>query len=388
MNKRLPAAIGFFVLLSVAAQACAPGPVVIEQPRAGPEVVKPEVRAGSAWEQDWEQTLSAARKEGVVTFYTNYAANWRQAFSEALARKYSIRMETVIARTQENTARVIQEKRAGLGIADVMAISQSYVGPLRREGILRPLEEILALPEVVDPKAWWLGGVTWVEPEEKNVLAFRGSVSAPLVINTEMVKAGEVKSWNDLLDPKWKGKIVLNDPTLSGAGQVILMVLAHSMKDWDYVRALFRQEPQLQRDNRLMVEWVARGRYPILVGPRKEEAFQFMQLGAPVNYLVPSEGAHVDVGDGSLGMMKNSPHPNAAKVLVNFFLSREGQTIFQTNLGNQTMRVDVSDEGLAPGTARQPGVKYFVPDLDEGFTTKRPDMAAELGRMVEAYLRK
>ncbi|MBI4333903.1 MAG: extracellular solute-binding protein [Chloroflexi bacterium] len=371
-------------LLSVVNLACGSRPEV--QPPAVTQKEGAATTAKAIWEREWEQTLKAAREEGKVSFYSGYNQNFRVAFAEALAKKYSITMDPVIGSTEDITSRLLTENRAGIYYADVTSLSTTTM--IRYpEGILQPLDRLLILPEVTDPKAWWGGQLTWLDPDKKTMLAWRDTVTPSIVINTEMVKPEEIKSWNDVLNPKLKGKILVQDPTTGGGGQRVMGMLIYKIMNKDFVQALVKQEPELQKDNRLLVEWVARGKYPILLGPRKEEVFQFLQAGAPIAYITPSEGTYTSVGDGAVAMPRSSTHPNAVKVFLNFFLSSEGQTIAAQTMGQHSLRVDVPTSFLDPATVRQPGVRY-ISTLEKEYRDRETALAEEVSTIFRGYLKK
>ncbi|MBI4333335.1 MAG: extracellular solute-binding protein [Chloroflexi bacterium] len=388
MSTMLKIATSFLLLLAMV--ACARGPTPAGQVTTTPAAARPESGARPAWELDWERTLVAARNEGRVTMYTTQGAEFRTALGEAMARKFSVTLDSLTGRSEEIAERINREQKIQAYNADVLiAISTTNFGAYHDSGVLQSLEKVVVLPEVLGPKAWWWGEVKWLDldPGEKTVFAFRDAVSPPMLVNTNLVKPGELKSWNDLLDPKWKGKILLSDPTTGGAGGQTMSTLAFGIKDWDFVRAFLKQEPTIVRDDRLVTEWVAQGKFPILIGPMKGVVYQFQQAGAPIDYFTPSEGTYSSVGAGTVALVKGSPHPNAAKVFINFLLSREGQTIAAETSGYQSARVDVPTDRLDPVTLRQPGIKYFA-TIDRGYRQKESEVRREVVRLFQEYMKK
>ncbi|MBI4333924.1 MAG: extracellular solute-binding protein [Chloroflexi bacterium] len=389
MKRSLPGMISLALALLFTALACAPGRESAAPPAAAPGTAERPGATKPAWEQEWDRVLAAGKQEGRVSMYTTQGAEFRTAVAAVMAKKYSIELESLTGRTDEISERVMREQRSKVYNADVLiAISTSNFDLYKREALLQPLEQALILPDVADPKTWYRNQLTWldVEPGEKTVLGYRESVAPPMVINTQLVKPGELKSWDDLLNPKWKGKILLQDPTGGGGGQLQMIMLVYGIKNWDFVKALVKQEPELHRDNRLMAEWVARGKFPIVIGPQKAEVFQFMKAGAPLEYLTPSEGTYSSVGAGTVALVKNSQHPNAARVLINFLLTKEGQTIAAETSGNQSLRLDVPVDSLDTDTVRQPGIKY-ISNTDKGFREKESEIKAEVVRIFQAYLK-
>ncbi|MBI4331585.1 MAG: extracellular solute-binding protein [Chloroflexi bacterium] len=375
-----------FALTMVLGQACVP-----QSPAQTPPVaaVTAAPAAKAAWETEWEATLATAKKEGQVNIYSGYGPEWRDAFAEVMARRYSIVLDSFSAKTDEVIERVMTEQRYKTYNADLLPVISlnTFLGSVKPADILQPLDRALILPEVTDPKAWWRGRLTWFDPDRKTVLVIREFVSPPMVVNTDMVKPGQLETWEDLLNPNWKGKIVLSDPTTTGGGRSLMIMLAYGMRDWDYIRALVKQEPILSRDNRQMVEWVAKAKYPVAIGASKETVTQFQMAGSPIKYVSPPGVGYLSIGSGTITQPKNAPHPNAAKVFINFFLSKEGQTLSSKLTGYQSARADVPTDFLDPATVRQPGVKY-VSELDEGYPEKLPELTKGVQDIFRAYASK
>ncbi|MBI4331893.1 MAG: extracellular solute-binding protein [Chloroflexi bacterium] len=363
MRNSINVAIVGLLLFAVSLQGCGSQPELTRTPAAGPKEGTPALSTKPAWEKEWEDTLGAARKEGEVTVYTTYGPAWRVAMSELMSKEYGIVFNVLYGRSDELMERIWREQRNKLYQVDaVQAISSKrYIAEGEQLAtILQPLEQMLVLPEVLDPKAWVVGKIPWADPVTKNMLFWRDALAVPLMVNTDMVGPQEIKVWDDLLNPKWKGKIILSDPTIGGNANSVMTMLAWSIKGWDFVNRLLQQEPIVLRDYRLMAEWVARAKYPIMIGPRQEEVQEFIGLGAPVKYVNFQDGIITTYGAGTIAVVKGSPHPAAAKIFLNFLLSKEGQTLTAKLGGYPSARVDVPNaDFLDPATLRQPGMKAF-----------------------------
>ncbi|MBI4330951.1 MAG: extracellular solute-binding protein [Chloroflexi bacterium] len=361
--------------------ACGPTPAATETA----PTAKPLTQAATpvtAWQEDWERTLAAARQEGKVAVFTQYPGEWRVAFAQEMSKRYGITLEAVVGVGTELSARVMREQANKVHYASVLyGGNRDFAKTYQPAGLLQSLEKVLILPEVTDPKVWWRGQLAWLDADTKTYLNYRESVSAHLLINTDLVKPEELKSWRDLLAPKWKTRILLDDPTVSGGGQGQMSMLAHSIMDWDYVQRLAEQQPAITRDRRMMVEWISRGRYPVGIGIQKTTATEFIDAGAPISFHIPSEGAYLGVGSGFITLLKTSPHPNAAKVFINFFLSKEGQALSSRLTGFQSSRTDVLADHILPVLRREPGRKYISElDIDPDVTDKTRDRVVEIFR--------
>ncbi|MBI4330138.1 MAG: extracellular solute-binding protein [Chloroflexi bacterium] len=314
----------------------------------------------AAWELQWDTTVAEARKEGKLLFLGSIGGAFKDiGLDRYLHEKFGITMDIMAGGASELIPKMESERRAGLYLEDVFLLSPgTMVNSLKPAGLTQSLDQILFLPEVLDPRAWYKGELPWVDKEhhQLNLLAMPiGGVA----INTELVKPEEIKSYRDLLSPKWKGKMVLVDPTQSGGGLVWFTAMAEGIMDLNYLRELARQEPVISRNDRLMVEWVARGRYPVLLGIRTDLVAEMQRAGAPIQFMSLADGAYVSTSSGGLTVLKNPSHPNASKLFANWILTKEGGTWVSKAFGGQSTRVDVPTDAVDPKQLRQPGVKYI-----------------------------
>ncbi|MBI4330147.1 MAG: extracellular solute-binding protein [Chloroflexi bacterium] len=357
-------ATAVFLVLLPGLGACSPG--APPAPAGTPAAPAAPVAVKAAWEQDWEQTLKAAKAEGTVFVYTGFGADFRTALSKAMKDKYDITTEFVSGRSAEIVERIMAEQRNQAYLADVVIIGSSQhqmtLWPAKADDSLK---SVLLLPEVVDPKVWWEGRVPFVDREAMTVVQMYAYVQPPFAINTTMIKPDDLKSYKDLA--KFKDKFVMDDPTLgSGPGIQQLALMGQYLTGWEYLEQLPKLGPILLRDRTQQLQWLGLGRYPILMGPEPDTTSAFKKTGAPVALVTPSEGASVTPGFGTVAQIRKAPHPNAAKVFINFLLTREGQLIASKSTMSQSARVDVPTDHLDPDVVRKPGVKY-VSATDQEF---------------------
>ncbi|MBI4334936.1 MAG: extracellular solute-binding protein [Chloroflexi bacterium] len=355
-------------LLLVAA-ACAPrevpGPAVAPTPAATSAGPAPSIQGKDTWQVEWDKLREAAKREGTVVIYSNIGPNVRQALSEAVKQNFGIGIEFISGRPAEFGPRILAERRAGLYTGDLL-IGGAGTGldVLKPAGVLAPLDPVIFLPEALDPKAWYAGRLLWIDTDHY-ILSFIASPQAPILINTDMVKPDEVKSYRDLLNPKWKGKMVMNDPSVGGAGNGFFSAVAEGLMDLNYLRELAKQEILITKDERLMAEWVARGKYPLALAVSADNTTEFIVAGAPVDLVTPAEGTYVSASTGSVLLLDKPPHPNAARLMINWLLTREGGAVMAKGMGAQSARVDVPTDFLFPTRVRKPGVKYIATDYQE-----------------------
>jgi len=321
--------------------------------------------AGGDWEKKWVQLQADAKKEGRVVIGSSAGPNVREAIKKPLKDKYGIEVEFVTARPGEVFKRLSAERRADLYTIDVMLAGTGTIQKsFKPNGYLEPLDSVIILPEVLNGKNWIKGEVHWVDKEHYQ-LAFLYMYQGIICINTKMVKPNEITSMRNLLDPKWKGKIVFNDPSTRGMGNGTFYAIAESIMDLDYLKQLAKQDLIIERNQRLQVEWVARGKYPILLGSRPEVVTEFKQAGAPMGFIIPKEGSFADCGPGGISQLTKAPHPNASRFFINWLLSKEGQTVVSKAFGGQSGRLDVPADHIDPALVIKPGAKVFDTTLVE-----------------------
>jgi iron(III) transport system substrate-binding protein len=296
--------------------------------------------------QDWAKVVEAAQKEGKVTASVPATAEMRKQVEENFKRKFGIEVEVFTARGSAAVRRMADEFKAGVRHFDVhIGGSNSAVSGLLDEGVLDPVEPWLVLPEVKDPKYWW-GGHMWVDRAKRYIYPFQAYITESLWCNTDLVKAGEIRSYDDFLNPKWKGKIGFLDPRSPGAGDSNWSFI-WSVRGEDYLKKLVAQDLFLGRDQRVLAESLAKGRVALMIGLTYYSYAPFIKAGLPVKALpTMKEGTFGTAGSGNLTIIKTPAHPNATKVFVNWLLSREGQEVVPRALGQATRRLDVDTKWL------------------------------------------
>lgn len=376
------ALLGLMLVFSACAPQAAP-PAVAPPAPAAAAASQPKVTSGApreAWQEEWENILARSPREGKVVIYSTAGSTARVALSNAFSSKYGITLEFVMGKSEEINERMLRERSAGLYLVDVLLAGNSpTLNQLKPAKVLEPLEPVLILSEVRQEGNWWGGKLPWVD-KERTMLSSLAYPTPAYAINTTMVKAEELPSWRSLLEPRWKGKISINDPTVGGAGLAWFSVVGEKLMSYDYMRELAKQEPVIIRDWRLQVEWLAHGKYPIAIAPKSDPITEFMQAGAPVKFVMPKEGTGLTTGSGGLSLIKNAPHPNAARLFINWLLSKEGLTAFTRSQLAESARLDVPTDFLPSEKKREPVVNYFPRETEE-FLSRQPEhikMAKEI----------
>lgn len=301
------------------------------------------------WEDAWGRAVALVRKEKNLTIFTGIDPHTRIDIGKAFKEKFGVEIEWIVGRGGEIGARIVRERRAGIFTGGIyIGGGTTALTVLKPEGVLSRLEPLFLLPEVKDASKWWGGKHPFADKDGTN-LSFLIYPNASISRNTNLVKPDDIKSYYDILNPRWKGKISFEDPTFSGSSNRWARITGDFMPQlgWDYQRQLARQEPMISRDQRLLAEWLAQGKYAILLGP-DTQVREMMKIGAPMAFVLPVEGTYLSAGFGTIAAFNNPPHPNASMVFTNWLLSREGQEIAAVSQGKQSSRIDVRTDFLDP----------------------------------------
>lgn len=254
---------------------------------------------------------------------------------------------------------------------------------------LVPMQPFLVGPSTQDPSKWWNGKIEYSDKTDKYNLVFGGRVQVAFVYNPKLVPKGTIRSWKDLLNPKWKSKIGMRDPRRAGAalGWVTYWYVKKDLGlGKEFVREFFsNQDVFISNDERQLLDFIARERFPLAIGPSGVLAFEYHTKGLPVDLFGSAdllEGGVLSASNGTLGIARKAPHPNATKVYINYLLSREGQTAWSRASGLTSRRLDVPRDHLPPALVPKNGVKYLE-DYKENFVVLRNEVVTFLKSILQ-----
>ncbi len=296
-------------------------------------------RAASA--PEWDKLVDAARKEGKITLSLPASAELKKQIEERFKKRFGIEVEVFTARGAAGVRRMADEFKAGVRHFDLhIGGSSSIISGMHDEGIIDAIDPWLVLPEVRDPKQWW-GGHLWVDSAKRFIYMFQAYLPESIWYNSDLVKPNELRSLDDFLNPKWKGKIGFLDPRTPGGGDSNWSYM-WQVKGDEYLKSLAAQDLLIGRDQRVLSESLAKGRVAVLIGNTYYSFQPFVKAGLPVKPLPTlKEGTFGTGGSGNLAIIKTPAHPNSTKVFVNWLLSREGQEVFSHGLAQASRRLDV-----------------------------------------------
>lgn len=343
------------------------------------------VFAAAPGQEEWERVLQAAKKEGKVAIIGPTGADRRDALTIAFEKKYGIGIEYHGDSGAGILPRLSAERKADRYLWDVV-ITGTTAGleTLIPARVLDPLEANLILPEVRDLKLWRNGALEFLDPG-RQLLVMTPYQRGTLFVNSILANPKEFKSYKDLLDPKWKGKIVADDPRKSGPGQATFtFFFLHPELGAKFIRALGGQGLTLLKDYAQEVNMLGQGRFPVGVGLSDSLAEQRAKQGVPVEIVdirQLKEGSDTSPASGGLSIFNRAPHPNAAKVYINWLLSKEGQTIYARATGYISNRLDVPTDHAAPWRVPQPGsIKTYTQEAIDKKDDLFPILTEVFGR--------
>jgi len=330
--------------------------------------------ARSDWNSDWNKTVKAAKKEGRLVIYGGEEITHLEILKVFMKKYPGIKVVTGSGRGSTLGPRILAERRAKKYLVDLFS-----GGPgtpyrvLYRGKALDPINPTFILPEVKDTSKWYGGKHHYADPKDAYLFIFEGSISggASIYYNTKVVNPKEFKSYFDILNPKWKGKISFYNPTASGGGlNSVISLYSNPKLGPKFIRRLFGEmDVTIFRSRRQGPDWLATGKYPLCFSCR--DMRRAMRQGLPIDQIPPEslkEMEPVIGGGGSsvIVLINKAPHPNAAKLFINWYLSREGQMTWQRVMNtivieaSDSMRIDIPKDNVMMASKRLEGVKYRV----------------------------
>jgi iron(III) transport system substrate-binding protein len=325
--------------------------------------------AEEPWQKEWAKTLDAARHEGVVFVSGPPGPLQRQAFVTGWQKAFpDIKIEYTAVRGTQILPNVVRERQSGLYNWDIIiASTDPTVFILPPINALAPLRDALIDPDVFDDKKWNGGfGEGFVDSAQKYFYSPMGLAAMNLgYVNRECVSDEAFNKSEDLKKPEFKGKVVTYDPLQPGIGSRNIWRLSVD-KGMDWLKDLFQNHGVVfSRDYRQETEWLVGCRMPIALGIPQDPISQMQTQGIGKKLQVLSGPAFFgDHGNGwaggneNLGIYNNAPHPNAAKLFVNWYLSQEGQQLYATLNSSNSRRLDTTPGDPNPDDVLKPGVKY------------------------------
>jgi len=324
--------------------------------------------------------VAGAKQEGKLTFATLAGVGfgrWVQEFEKAFP---GVKVEhQQFGSMVLHQRKLLDEQKAGVFAWDgFMAAAPITLNNLRPENALAPVRPlIIGRPDVIGD-ANWTGGFEsgWVDNAKQLGYYVADEIPALLWINTDLVKEGEIRAVSDLLNPRWKGKIIAADPQQGGTFSPMHGLRMRQGED-TVKRLLIGQEVVFSKDTRQLAEAVVRGQYPIAMGFTNSVLQNFLEQGVGKNVVwLDIPDLTISTSSSILWLAARAPNPNAVKLFINWTLTKEGQASYSKHVELNSRRTDVPVYDAT--RVRKPG-RVYVP------LGPQEDSIAEVAR-TQAFL--
>lgn len=333
----------------------------------GTRTVPTPFAGNAAARQDWDALVREAKREGTLFILVRGQAGYRRVTTEFQTAFPGIDVQ-VYTEPSASTwlERVRSERRAGRYLYDLGFLQpEPAITEGQKDGFWAPLRPLIFRADVTDD-AGWRGGFAsrFLDTRGQFCFAWEHQVQHAYAVDSRVVKDGEITSARDLLDPKWRGKVITSDPRAGGA----LFSASNGAKQHgnDVVkRLLVDQQPKVAATFTELTEGIVSGAYQIAQGVRARtlQAARGRGEAGHVKFLDLPDADSVS-GTGLLAF-NNTPHPAAARLFLNWVLTREGQTLMAQNLLTNSARTDV--EVYEKDGVGQPGKPYYEPDREVNY---------------------
>ncbi|MBW2029702.1 MAG: ABC transporter substrate-binding protein [Deltaproteobacteria bacterium] len=274
---------------------------------------------------EWDEIVAKAKQEGKVVMYGVMPTRGTlPAVVRDMKQKYGITVTNMRMHPREAIAKIKAEMAAKTYQVDVIQAGP-YTYTLDN---LDFFEDPGPLPSLADPKVKW-----FADPWIYKPMVLTSITGCGITVNTKLVPPGtEPKSWKDLANPKFRGRIIIDDPRRSSIMQTLFALLTPRYgKEW-MKRFLIDNKPIIAREIRTVTPQLVRGEWEIYAGSlyRTPRAMLNKTPDLPIAFYYPQEGGIGLIGTQAI--VRNAPHPNAARVFVNYLLSQAGQEAYGIGL--------------------------------------------------------
>ena len=265
--------------------------------------------------------LEAARKEGKVVWYTSLALTSSEKVAKLFETAYpGVKVEVHRTGSQRILQRMMQELQANIKNVDVVHTSDAGHYVLLKE------KKLLTRYTPAGVEVFGAG----FKDKDGYHYGLRATVNV-IAYNTKVVSPAEApRTWKDLLDPKWRGRLVTAHPGYSGVIATHVLALVH-LHGWDYFKALAQNKPMLVQSAVDPSGVVASGERPVAANGGDYTFYQVKKKGNPVEIVYPKEGVPLVVSPSAITSF--APHPNAARLFTDFIFSREIQQVLADTEG-------------------------------------------------------
>jgi len=377
-----PARLWIALVLAGLLAACTPS--AAPSPQTAPPSASKE-RDG--WQAKWEQSLASAKREGSVVVVTHTNLLYRETLDRFREKYPDIQVEHVSIRPSEFAPKVITEQQNGTFGYDVWVSSTSnMVEVVLPTGGFEKITPYLIVPEVTEGKNWKAGQLLYGS-KEPYILLNRGNLGGGVWANRELLPKGDFNTIDQLADPKFKGKLMIRTPNAPHGASLAMTGYLHA-KGEDFIWKIMKdQEPVYIENARLLTQNLINGKYPLALGTDGATLDNCKQAGGCQAIEEVRQYDHM-LGHG-ITVLQKPPHPNAAAIFINWYLSKEGQEAFLKGIASteptgqdaHSARADIEPHPDAVANGNVPDYanmsKYSLQGMEQG--------AEEMQKILDLY---
>lgn len=366
--KNIRSLVGIILLALVLLASCSPGASPVSNlataPAAAPaRSTSPASNLPPPASQDdaWAKVVQAAKKEGRLTIYSyNMVGDVGIKVSQAFAENYGFKPEIVTGGGAALAEKILTEKRNAMMTADIMDANPLQISNIKAAGTTTSSSEI---PVLKERGVWRIE--PWLNDAEKHIL-LHTTLYLTSFANTNVLKSQDFpKSFAELAQPQWKGKMGTWDAAISsGPTNLFLTLLRRKLIDENTLRAIGRNDVRFVASNADASRSLIQGTYALDI---ETGNITYGQIYASVGTPLPIRPIAMQEGtvftNNALAAVKDGPHPNAAKVFLNWLLSPEGQNVFVKAQLLTPVRKDVPD--FVPSFLQIEPVRAITTTIDD-----------------------
>ncbi len=302
----------------------------------------------------------------------------RDAITKGFQQKYpNIAMEFNGGSGSQLAQKLLSERQGGLYTSDLYINgSDTALLSLIPAKAFDPIQPSLVGPDT-DPSNWMGGKFDFSDAAGQYNIVVPLVVFEPFAYNPDMVAGGEVKSWFDLLNPKWKGKLAAFDFREGGGPGRSTSTFLYTTPNLgkDYLKQLLGFGVTLTKDNAQLLDWITRGQYAIAISANTNLVIEQAKKGLKIaSYPAAKlkEGSYLTGGTSTISVINKAPHPNATKVYLDWLLGHDAQLAWAKASGFASRRLDVPRDFIDPAMLPGEGVPY-QPNYKEEYVSKGPE---------------
>ena len=293
--------------------------------------------------------VEAAKKEGKMVFYTSVETEFARALTAAFEARHPFIKTDIFRSTHDKIfSRMNVERQTGTYTADVVSVGEFETYHMQKKGFIAPYKSpsAAAYPDgFKDPNGYWTDLY-----DNLIVTAY----------NTTRVKQGELpKRWEDLLHPRWKGRMVLDQNEDRWFAN--MLYLMGEKKGMEFMQALAKQEVAIRSGRSLVTQLLSAGEFDLQIVAYWYRPHLMKKQGAPVDWLGLEPAV---IALHPISIVENAPHSNAARLFIDFALSDEGQRVFLQR-GREPAKPGLRPEGYPVNLKGFPSRVQLAEKLDE-----------------------